>query len=74
MIKINKYFYYWFLISFFWFFYGFGWWINKLTNSGLSITEWELFTGILPPTSYNEWNNYFLLYKKFLNIKFYLTI
>ena len=38
--------------------------LTRLTNSGLSITEWELFTGILPPTNFNEWNNYFLLYKK----------
>ena len=63
--KLNKYFYYWLLISFFMVFLmvmvgG----LTRLTNSGLSITEWELFTGILPPTSYNEWNNYFLLYKE----------
>ena len=23
---------------------------TRLTNSGLSITEWELFTGIIPPS------------------------
>ena len=30
----------------------------------MSITEWELFKGILPPLNENSWNNYFDLYKK----------
>ena len=38
--------------------------LTRLTNSGLSITEWELFAGVLPPFSYNEWSQYFELYKK----------
>ena len=38
--------------------------LTRLTNSGLSITEWELFTGLLPPLNENSWNNYFELYKK----------
>ena len=38
--------------------------LTRLTNSGLSITEWELFKGILPPLSENSWNEYFNLYKK----------
>ena len=38
--------------------------LTRLTNSGLSITEWELFKGILPPLNENSWNNYFDLYKK----------
>ena len=38
--------------------------LTRLTNSGLSITEWELFTGILPPLNDITWNNYFDLYKK----------
>ena len=38
--------------------------LTRLTNSGLSITEWELFTGLLPPLNENSWNNYFDLYKK----------
>ena len=38
--------------------------LTRLTNSGLSITEWELFKGILPPLNSNSWNNYFDLYKK----------
>ncbi len=37
--------------------------LTRLTNSGLSITEWELFTGILPPLSQNRWDEYFQLYK-----------
>jgi len=38
--------------------------LTRLTDSGLSITAWELFTGILPPFNSNDWNNYFLEYKK----------
>ena len=38
--------------------------LTRLTNSGLSITEWELFKGILPPLNQNTWNSYFNLYKE----------
>jgi len=38
--------------------------LTRLTDSGLSITAWELFTGILPPLNSNDWNNYFSEYKK----------
>tara|TARA_B100001121_G_scaffold305736_1_gene323854 strand:+ start:2763 stop:3788 length:1026 start_codon:yes stop_codon:yes gene_type:complete len=38
--------------------------LTRLTDSGLSITEWELFTGILPPLNDVSWNNYFNLYKE----------
>ena len=38
--------------------------LTRLTNSGLSITEWELFKGILPPLDNNSWQSYFDLYKK----------
>ena len=38
--------------------------LTRLTNSGLSITEWELFTGIFPPLNDKAWSNYFELYKK----------
>ena len=38
--------------------------LTRLTDSGLSITEWELFKGILPPLSNESWNNYFNLYKE----------
>ena len=38
--------------------------LTRLTDSGLSITEWELFKGILPPLSDKTWNTYFSLYKE----------
>ena len=37
--------------------------LTRLTNSGLSIIEWELFKGILPPLSNESWNLYFEKYK-----------
>ena len=38
--------------------------LTRLTESGLSITKWELFSGILPPLNPAEWSKYFLLYKE----------
>ena len=38
--------------------------LTRLTDSGLSITEWELFKGILPPLNIEKWNFYFNEYKK----------
>jgi len=38
--------------------------LTRLTDSGLSITEWELFKGILPPLDMDKWNFYFNEYKK----------
>ena len=38
--------------------------ITRLTDSGLSITEWELFSGVLPPMNAKEWDYYFSLYKE----------
>ena len=38
--------------------------LTRLTDSGLSITEWQLFSGILPPLNNNDWIMYFNLYKK----------
>ena len=38
--------------------------LTRLTDSGLSITEWQLFSGFLPPLRDSDWNNYFNLYKK----------
>mgnify|MGYP001329382595 CR=1 FL=1 len=37
--------------------------LTRLTDSGLSITTWELFSGMLPPLSTEKWNDYFNLYK-----------
>jgi cytochrome c oxidase assembly protein subunit 15 len=38
--------------------------LTRLTESGLSITNWELVSGILPPLSDKEWKDYFYLYKQ----------
>ena len=38
--------------------------LTRLTGSGLSITEWEVFSGILPPLTNSKWIEYFELYKK----------
>ena len=43
--------------------------LTRLTNSGLSITEWELFKGILPPLNPQSWNFYFDQYKKIPQFK-----
>ncbi len=64
-IKSNKIFYYWLIASFFLVYLmiligG----LTRLTDSGLSITEWELFSGILPPLSLSDWEKYFSLYKE----------
>ena len=51
--------------------------LTRLTDSGLSITAWELFTGILPPMNINEWNFYFSEYKKipeYQNINYGMTL
>jgi len=38
--------------------------LTRLTDSGLSITEWQLFSGFIPPLSNSDWNIYFNLYKE----------
>ena len=38
--------------------------LTRLTDSGLSITRWDLISGILPPFSLNDWEKSFLLYKQ----------
>ena len=51
--------------------------LTRLTDSGLSITAWELFTGILPPLNITEWNFYFSEYKKipeYLNINYGMSL
>ena len=63
--KINKLFFYWILLSIILVFSiiivgG----LTRLTNSGLSITEWELLKGILPPLNSTSWQIYFDEYKK----------
>ena len=43
--------------------------ITRLTDSGLSITEWELFTGFLPPLKQSDWISYFKLYQEIPEFK-----
>ena len=43
--------------------------LTRLTGSGLSITEWEVFKGIFPPVTQNRWDEYFLLYKQIPQFK-----
>ena len=63
--KIYRLFYYWLTLTFLMVFAmiilgG----LTRLTDSGLSITQWELFSGILPPLNIDTWNKYFSLYKE----------
>ena len=51
--------------------------LTRLTDSGLSITEWELFKGVLPPLDVEKWNFYFNEYKKipeFKSINYNMTL
>ena len=43
--------------------------LTRLTDSGLSITQWELFSGFFPPMTNESWNNYFNLYKQIPEFK-----
>ena len=43
--------------------------LTRLTDSGLSITEWQLFSGFLPPLNNSDWIMYFDLYKKIPEFK-----
>lgn len=38
--------------------------ITRLTGSGLSITRWDIITGVIPPLNAEEWLNAFELYKQ----------
>ena len=38
--------------------------LTRLTDSGLSITQWQLFSGVLPPLNDDQWIEYFNLYKE----------
>ena len=69
VVKINRLFSYWLnasllLIIFIIIVGG----LTRLTNSGLSITEWELFSGILPPLTQEAWNFTLINTNRFLNI------
>lgn len=38
--------------------------ITRLTGSGLSITRWDIVSGIIPPLNGEQWNEAFNLYKQ----------
>jgi heme A synthase len=38
--------------------------ITRLTGSGLSITQWDVITGALPPMNDRDWNAEFLKYQQ----------
>ena len=43
--------------------------LTRLTDSGLSITQWQLFSGFLPPLNNSDWIMYFNLYKEIPEFK-----
>lgn len=43
--------------------------LTRLTDSGLSITQWQLFSGFLPPLNSSQWIVYFDLYKEIPEFK-----
>ena len=45
--------------------------LTRLTDSGLSITEWEVFIGILPPLSESSW---FIEFEKYKKIPEYILV
>ncbi len=51
--------------------------LTRLTDSGLSITQWQLFSGFLPPLNESDWLKYFNLYKEIPEFKiqnYFITI
>lgn len=46
--------------------------VTRLTESGLSITEWKPVTGVLPPLSAAEWDTEFEKYKATPEFKMYV--
>jgi heme a synthase len=38
--------------------------ITRLTESGLSITEWKPITGAIPPLTHDQWMDAFRLYQQ----------
>jgi heme a synthase len=51
--------------------------ITRLTDSGLSITKWEIFKGMLPPLNDSQWEKYFLDYKsipQYIYLNFNMTL
>lgn len=47
--------------------------VTRLTESGLSITEWRPITGIFPPLSNSDWEEEFDKYKATPEFKMYVS-
>lgn len=47
--------------------------ITRLTESGLSITEWKPVAGVIPPLNQADWEEEFEKYKKSPEFKMYVT-
>ena len=45
--------------------------VTRLTDSGLSITDWKPIMGAIPPLSLSEWEESFDKYKKYPEYKMY---
>ena len=45
--------------------------ITRLTDSGLSITRWDIISGIVPPLSLSGWEKSFTLYKQIPEYKLF---
>ncbi len=71
-IKLNKLFYYWlvacFVLVYLMVLIG---GLTRLTDSGLSITQWQLLSGMIPPLTNDSWNYYFSLYKEIPQYKLF---
>lgn len=48
--------------------------VTRLTESGLSITEWRPITGVLPPLTHDEWMAEFDKYKGTPEFKMYVLV
>ena len=48
--------------------------LTRLTDSGLSITRWDLFSGILPPLSPDKWEETFSLYKEIYKLIYCIKV
>ena len=51
--------------------------VTRLTDSGLSMVDWQPVTGFLPPLSDEAWRDAFNMYKKspeFIKVNFWMTL
>lgn len=46
--------------------------VTRLTESGLSITEWKPITGVIPPLTREDWEAEFAKYKETPEFKLYV--